>query len=129
MGSSISIRGATPEPSMTSSIRPARVHGRRAAPSSVTASASPAGSSVASRSPSRWEQVIPAACMNVARPSSRAQSASQVIRSRAASSRGSPVPPASERVSGVVMFLRTALVPPVTSPGPANCAEASSAVW
>ena len=37
---------------------------------------------------------------------------------------GRPAPPASERVSGVVMFLRTALVPPVTSPGPASSAEA-----
>jgi hypothetical protein len=53
-----------------------RDHGRRAAPSSRTASASPTGSSPATRSPSRWEQVIPAACMNVASPSSCAQSAS-----------------------------------------------------
>ncbi|HLN67029.1 MAG TPA: hypothetical protein VK280_07140 [Streptosporangiaceae bacterium] len=63
------------------------------------------------------------------RPGSRAQSASQVARSRLASSRGSPVPPASERISGVVMFLRTALVPPVTSPDPANSAEASKMSW
>jgi len=63
--------------------------------------------------------------MKVARPSSSAQPDSQVARSRLASSRGSPVPPASDRVSGVVMFLRTALVPPVTSPGPAKAAEAS----
>jgi len=63
------------------------------------------------------------------RTGSRAQSASQVIRSREASSRGSPAPPARERVSGVVMFVRTALVPPVTSPGPANAAAASSRWW
>ena len=59
-----------------------RDHGCRAAPSSCTAAASSAGSSPVIRSPSRWEQLIPAACMNVARPSSRAQSASQVARSR-----------------------------------------------
>ena len=46
-----------------------RDHDGRAAPSSRTAAASPAGSSPATRSPSRWEQLIPAACMNVARPS------------------------------------------------------------
>jgi hypothetical protein len=63
------------------------------------------------------------------RTGSRAQSASQVDRSREASSRGSPVPPASERVSGVVMFLRTALAPPVTSPDPANSAEVSRMSW
>ena len=38
-----------------------RDHRRPDAPSSSTASASPAGSSLATRSPSRWEQVIPAA--------------------------------------------------------------------
>ena len=58
--------------------------------------------------PSRWEQVIPAARMNVARPSSRAQSCSQVIRSRETSSRGSPAPPDSDRVSGVVTFFARA---------------------
>ena len=41
-------------------------------------------------------------------------------RSRLVSSRGSPVPPASDRVSGVVMFLRPGSVPPVTRPVPAN---------
>ena len=46
-----------------------RDHGR-AAPSSRTASASPAGARPATRLPSRWEQLIPAASMNVARPSS-----------------------------------------------------------
>ena len=40
----------------------------RPAPSSATASASVPGSRVASRSPRRWLQVIPAACMNVASP-------------------------------------------------------------
>ena len=67
--------------------------------------------------------------MKVARPSSCAHSCSQVDRGRLASSRGSPPPAASDRVSGVVMFLRTALVPPVTSPGPANSAQASSRWW
>jgi hypothetical protein len=80
-------------------------------------------------SPSRWEQVIPAACMKVASPSRAAQSASQVDRSRPVSSRGSPVPPDSERISGVVTFLRAGSVPPVTSPPPANAAEASSRSW
>ena len=41
------------------------------------------------------------------------------------SSRGSPAPPDGDRVSGVVMFFRPGLVPPVTSPDPANSAEAS----
>ena len=45
-----------------------RGHGR-AAPSRATASSSLPGSSPAIRSPSRWEQLIPAACMNVASPS------------------------------------------------------------
>ena len=48
--------------------------------------------SPATRSPSRWEQLIPAACMNVASPSRSAQSASQVARSRQVSSRGRPRP-------------------------------------
>ena len=76
-------------------------------------------------SPSRWLQVIPAACMNVASPSSCAQSASQVARSREVSSRGRPVPPASDRASGLVMLCRPGSVPPVTSL-PANAAAASS---
>jgi hypothetical protein len=63
------------------------------------------GSSPAIRSPSRWEQLIPAACMNVARPSSSAQPASQVARSRLVSSRGSPLPPSSARVSGFARSL------------------------
>jgi hypothetical protein len=78
----------------------------RVAPSSATAVASSAGLRAASRSPSRWEQVIPAACMNVARPSRSATSASQVARSRPVSSRGSPAPPDSDRISGVVMLRR-----------------------
>ena len=39
-------------------------------------------------SPSRWQQVIPAACMNVASPRSPATSVSQVARSRLVSSAG-----------------------------------------
>ena len=42
-----------------------------------------AGSRAAIRSPRRWEQVIPAAAMNVARPRRSAQAASQVARSQA----------------------------------------------
>jgi hypothetical protein len=64
-----------------------RDHDCRDAPSSRTASASPAGSSPATRSPRRWEQEIPAACMNVASPSSPAASRGQVARSRLVSSR------------------------------------------
>ena len=55
-------------------------------------------------SPSRWEQEIPAACMNVARPSSCATSASQVARSRLVSRAGQPAPAgqrASQRVGDV----------------------------
>ena len=80
-------------------------------------------------SPSRWQQVIPAACRNVARPISCAQSASQVARSRLVSSRGSPVPPASAGTSGFVMLCRCGLVPPVTRSWPANCAAASRISW
>ena len=59
----------------------------------------------------------------------RAASASQVARSREVSSRGSPVPPASDRVSGVVMFRRPGSVPPQTGAFPANAAAASSRPW
>ena len=69
---------------------PQRDHGR-AAPSSLTACSSPAGSRPARRSPRRWEQLIPAACMNVARPGSSAASASRLARSRDVFSRGRPV--------------------------------------
>ena len=95
-----------------------RDHDGRAAPGSRTASASAAGSSPASRSPGRWEQVIPAARMNVARPGSSATSASQVARSREVSSRGSPAPPASDRASGVVMFRRAGIGPAADRRGP-----------
>ncbi len=80
-------------------------------------------------SPSRWLQLIPAACRNVARPGSSAQSASHVARSRLVSSLGSPVPPASAVISGVVTLCRPGSVPPVTRPVPANCADASSGSW
>ena len=58
---------------MTLLQRRQRDHGR-AAPSSRTACSSPPGSRPATRSPSRWEQLIPAARMNVASPSCSAQS-------------------------------------------------------
>ena len=67
--------------------------------------------------------------MNVASPSRSATSASQVARSREVSSRGSPAPPASDRISGVVMFRRPGSVPPQTSPVPADAAAASSRPW
>ncbi len=66
-------------------------------------------------SPSRWLQLIPAAFRKVARPVSCAQPASQVARSRLVSSRGSPAPPASVVISGVVTLRRPGSVPPVTS--------------
>ena len=84
-----------------------------------------AGSSPATRS-RRWEQLIPAACMNVASPSAWR---SQVARSRLVSSRGRPVPPSSARISGFVRFRRPGSVPPQTSPVPANRAAASSRAW
>ena len=77
-------------------------------------------------SPSRWQQLIPAACKNAGRPISAAHSASQVARSRLVSSRGSPVPPARDVASRFVMLLRCGSVPPSSSPPPANPAEASS---
>src|SRR5204863_1855591 len=106
-----------------------RDHRRLVPPSSRTASASPPGSSAAARSPSRWEQLIPAACMNVASPSSSAQSASQVARSRDVSSRGGPVPPSVAPISGFVRFRRPGSAPPQISPVPANRAAASSQAW
>jgi hypothetical protein len=80
-------------------------------------------------SPSRWEQVIPAARMNSGRPVSCATSASQVARGRLVSRAGSPPPPASERVSGPVMLPRSGSVPPVRKLLPANAAASSSGVW
>ena len=110
-------------------LQPASESYRRVPPSSATASASLAGSSPATRSPSRWEQLIPAAGMNVARPSWPAQSASQVARSRDVSSRGSPPPPSSALISGLVMLRRPGSVPPQIRPFPANPAAASSRAW
>jgi GntR family transcriptional regulator len=72
--------------------------------------------------------VIPAACMNVASPISWATSASQVACSREVSSRGSPSPPASDRISGVVMFRRPGSVPPQTSPAEMPCRVARVSV-
>jgi len=63
------------------------------------------------------------------RTGSSATSASQVARSRDVSSRGSPAPPDSDRVSGVVMFRRAGSAPPQISPFPANAAAASSRPW
>jgi hypothetical protein len=68
-------------------------------------------------SPGRWEQVIPAACMNTGRPGSCAVPASQVARSREVSRAGSPPPPASERVSGLVTLPRPGSVPPEVTAG------------
>ena len=95
-----------------------RDHRRPVPPSSRTASASPPGCSPATRSPSRWEQLIPAACMNVASPSSSAASASQVARSRLVSSRGSPPPPSSAVISGLVDVPPAGIGPAADQPGP-----------
>jgi hypothetical protein len=78
---------------------------------------------------SRWQQEIPAACMNAGRPISAAHSASQVARRRLVSRGGSPPPPASERVSGLVMLPRSGLSPPVRKLSPANPAASSSGAW
>ena len=80
-------------------------------------------------SPSCWQQVIPAACRNVVRPVSAAHSASQVARRRLVSRVGRPPPPASERVSGLVMLPRSGLWPPVRKLPPANSAAGSSGAW
>ena len=64
--------------------------------------------------------------MNVASPSSSAQPASQVARSRDVSSRGSPDPPSSALISGFVMFRRPGSVPPQIRPFPADRAAASN---
>ena len=89
MGSMASIRGAMPEASMISSNA---ASGIIAGPPRAAGPPRPRrpARSPATRSPSRWEQLIPAACMNVASPSSSAQSASHVARSREVSSRGRP---------------------------------------
>ena len=84
----------------------------------ATASASPAGSSPATRSPSRWEQLIPAACMNVASPSSSAQSASQVARSREVSSRGRPAPAVQRADQRVRQVPAARIGPAADQPGP-----------
>jgi len=80
-------------------------------------------------SPSRWQQLIPAARMNAGRPASAAASASQVARSREVSRPGSPDPPASDRVSGLVTLPRSGSVPPVRKFCPANAAADSSGAW
>ena len=67
--------------------------------------------------------------MNVASPSSCAQSASHVARSREVSSRGRPLPPSSAVTSGIVMFRRPGSAPPQISAFPANGAAASSREW
>jgi hypothetical protein len=81
----------------------------RAAPGSRTSSSSLPGCRPATRSPGRWEQLIPAAAMNVASPSSPAASASQVARSRLVSSRGGPLPPSSARNPAISAGLQVAL--------------------
>ena len=128
MGSTASIRGAMPEAPVISSTA-ASVIMTAGLPRAAGPPASPAGSSPAIRSPSRWEQVIPAACMNVASPSWSAQPASQVARSRDVSSRGRPLPPSSAATSGFVRLRRPGSVPHKTRPSPANRAAASSRPW
>ena len=80
-------------------------------------------------SPSRWQQLIPAARKNAGRPISAAASASQVARSREVSSGGSPAPRASDRVSGLLMLCRPGQCRRSISRPPAKAAEASNASW
>ena len=80
-------------------------------------------------SPSRWQQLIPAARKNAGRPVSAAVSASQVARSREVSSGGSPAPRASDLVGGLLILRRPGSVPPVSSRPAAKAADASSASW
>ena len=75
---------------MMSSITASGMLTARCRPSSATAWSSVPGFRAAVMSPSRWQQVIPAACRNVARPVSCAASASQVARSREVSSARQP---------------------------------------
>jgi len=72
---------------------------------------------------------MPAACMNVASPSSSATSASQVARSREVSSLGSPDPPSRAVISGFVRFRRPGSAPPQIRAVPADLAAASSRAW
>ena len=69
--------------------RPSEFCVHRPPPSSATSSLSVAAGSWAARSPSRWLQLIPAACMNAPSPIARAHCTSQVDRSRPACKRGS----------------------------------------
>ena len=106
-----------------------RDHDCRAAPSSRTAAASLAGSSPAIRSPSRWEQVIPAACMNVASPSWSAQPASQVARSRRRVQPGQAAP-AIQRCHQRVRQVPAAGISPAQDQAvPGERAAASSRPW
>ena len=78
-------------------------------PSTATALASPPGSRPAVMSPSRWQQLIPAACRNAGRPRSRATSASHVARSRLVSGCRQPGP-AGQRPGQRVADVMTACV-------------------
>jgi hypothetical protein len=99
-------------------------------PSSWTAVASSAGFRAARRSPSRSEQLIPAPRMNVARLSGCGRNhAARSSAARGVSSRGGPVPPDSDRTSGVVTIFRAGSLPPVMTPVPAIWAAASSRWW
>ena len=60
-------------------------------PKRATARSSSPGSRPATTSPRRWEHLMPAAAMKVARPMSSAQRATEVERSRAKESRGRSV--------------------------------------
>ena len=92
----------------------------RISQSKVTARASSGRGRTATRSPRRWEQVMPAASMNALSPIVSATLTSQVARSRAMSSRGRSRPPESEEVRGVVTLRRVGDVPPIKRRAPAK---------
>jgi hypothetical protein len=108
-----SIRGAAPEAPVISSIR---------ASGMLTGSRPAARPRRHHRPVQRGEQVAqplgagdPGHVHERGQPSNRAESASQVDRSREISGRGGPVPPDSDRATGVVTFLRAGSRPPVTA--------------
>jgi hypothetical protein len=103
---------------------------QRPPPSAATADASSPGGSVATRSPRRWEQVMPAASMNVRSPIPPATLHSQVARIRESSIRCSSPPPESEAVRGLVTLRRAGDPPPDQEPlsRPCRCSHQSVAI-
>ena len=100
---------------------------RRAPPRVERALSSPPGSGPSSIGQLLARRARPRAGTRQA--DQRAVSASQVARSRLVSSGGSPVPPASEAASGLVMFPLAGPALPVSRCSPANAAASSSRSW